>query len=214
MRNLTSIGALAAIGLLGACAESSLTGEAGIGPANASFGLATQNNHLIQSAEYQRGDYIASVRSEFASTVPDTVTFAFDRAGLDREARTALKAQAAWLRANPTVRVRINGHTDLVGGEGYNDRLGLRRARAAARYLTRNGVARSRIDMVETRGEREPLVATEERERRNRRAVTEVAGFTHGFIGDGMDGRRALLMYRRYVSDTVQAPAAANTGGE
>ena len=149
--------------------------------------------------------------AEFANEVPDTVNFAFNQASLNASAREALDAQAAWMKRNPTVRIRITGHTDLVGGEGYNNRLGLRRARAAARYLLRKGVERGRIDMVETRGESEPLVQTEEREVRNRRAVTEVAGFTHGFVGDGMDGRRALLMYRRYVTDTVEAPASAAT---
>jgi hypothetical protein len=52
------------------------------------------------------------------------------------------------------------------------------------------------------------VVQTEGRERQNRRTLTEVAGFTHGFVGEGMDGRRALLMYRRYVSDSVEAPTA------
>ncbi|MEO1614023.1 MAG: OmpA family protein, partial [Pseudomonadota bacterium] len=168
-------------------------------------------DQLIQSAEYQRGAFIGEVSADFAANVDDTINFAFNRSTLDASSRRALDSQAAWLRENPTVRVRITGHTDLVGGEGYNDRLGLRRARAAARYLLRRGVARARIDMVESRGEREPVVATEERERRNRRSVTEVAGFTHGFVGEGMDGRRALLMYRRYVTDTVETPASAAT---
>ncbi|MEL7465880.1 MAG: OmpA family protein [Pseudomonadota bacterium] len=197
---------LAALALLAGCAT-----EAGIGPENATFGIAYGNNTLIQSAEYQRGAFIGEVSADFAGKVDDTINFDFNRAKLDAASRRALDSQAAWLRENPTVRVRITGHTDLVGGEGYNDRLGLRRARATARYLLRRGVARARIDMVESQGEREPVVATEERERRNRRSVTEVAGFTHGFVGEGMDGRRALLMYRRYVTDTVETPASAAT---
>ena len=203
--------AAAAPFVVAACSNSSFTGEAGLGPENASFGLAYGNNELVQSAEYQRGDYIEDVRANFGSRVPDTVNFDFSKSTLDAASRKALDAQAAWLRENPTVRVRVTGHTDLVGGEGFNDRLGLRRARAVARYLLRNGVARGRIDMVESRGETQPIVATEERERRNRRTVTEVAGFVHGFVGEGMDGRRALLMYQRYVTDTVEAPAGAST---
>ena len=191
------------------------TNEVGIGAANNSFGISHGNNALVQSAEYQRGDYLTDVRAEFAAQVPDVVTFAFDSASLDRSAREALNAQANWLRDNPNVRVRVAGHTDLVGGESYNDRLGLLRARAAARYLLRRGVARGRIDTVESLGEREPAVQTESRERQNRRTVTEVAGFTHGFVGEGMDGQRALLMYRRYVSDSVEAPSiqATTVGG-
>ena len=211
MRTLPLVSAGLAFGLLGACANPSIVGEAGVGPGNGSFGLAYANNELVQSAEYQRGDYIEEVRAAFGSTVPDQITFDFNKSSIDGAAKRALDQQAAWLRENPTVRVRVTGHTDLVGGEGYNDRLGLRRARSVARYLLRQGVARGRIDMVESRGESEPIVATEERERRNRRTVTEVAGFVHGFVGEGMDGRRALLMYQRYVTDTVEAPAEVST---
>ncbi len=206
MRNVSLIAALAGVLLISGCAN-----EAGIGVENANFGLASTNNGLVQSAAYQRGDYITDVQAEFAAAVPQMVTFAFDGADLDAAARAVLDQQAGWLRANPNVRIRIGGHTDLVGGEGYNDRLGLRRARAAARYLLRQGVARGRIDAVESLGERQPVVQTDARERQNRRTVTEVAGFTHGFVGEGMDGRRALLMYQRYVSDTVQAPAVSRT---
>ena len=200
----------ASLAFLASCAQSNFRGEAGIGPENASFGMAYASNELVQSVEYQRGDYINDVQAAFSRDVSDTVTFDFDRAALGSAARHALDAQAEWLRANPTVRVRVTGHTDLVGGENYNDRLGLRRARAAARHLLRRGVARGRIDMVDSKGEAEPVVATDGRERQNRRSVTEVAGFIHGFVGEGMDGRRALLMYRRYVTDTVEAPASAN----
>jgi len=187
--------------------------EVGVTHMNSTFGEASQNNLFAQSIEYRRGDYLREVASRFADETNDTVTFAFNKSSLERQTRRALDKQAAWLRANPDVRVRVTGHTDLVGGEAYNDRLGFRRARAVSRYLVQRGVAPNRIDAVESRGEREPVVATEDKERRNRRSLIEVAGFTHGFIGDGMDGRRALLMYRRYVSDTVEAPTSVSTEG-
>lgn len=187
--------------------------EVGVNTGSASFGDATQSNLFAQSIEYRRGDYLMEVAKRFAEETDDTVTFAFNKSVLERRTRRALDKQAAWLRANPDVRVRVTGHTDLVGGEAYNDRLGFRRARAVSRYLVQRGVARSRIDAVESRGEREPIVQTEDKERRNRRSLTEVAGFTHGFIGDGMDGRRALLMYRRYVSDSVEEPVGVATSG-
>lgn len=187
--------------------------ELGVTAGSATFGDATQSNLFAQSIEYRRGDYLMEVAKRFAEETDDVVTFAFNKSNLERRTRKALDKQAAWLRANPDVRVRVTGHTDLVGGEPYNDRLGFRRARAVSRYLVQRGVAPSRIDAVESRGEREPIVQTEEKERRNRRGLTEVAGFTHGFIGDGMDGRRALLMYRRYVSDSVEEPAGVVTAG-
>ncbi len=194
-----------ALALLAGCAT-----EVGYRPEAATFGAADATNLLVQSASFQRGAVLAELQSRFAAETPGPVTFAFDQATLDAGARSALDRQAAWLRANPEARVRITGHADLVGGESYNDRLGLLRARAAARYLVARGVERNRIDAVESRGERDPVVAVEAPERANRRAETMVAGLLHGYVGDGMDGRRAALMYTRYTTDTVEPPASAN----
>lgn len=205
MRALTAI---AAVSLLGACA-----GEVGGDMQMRGFGESVQSNHLAMTASLQVG-LLEGAQAQFAAAAPDTVLFAFNSATLDPAARRALDAQARWLRDNPDIRMSVEGHTDLVGGERYNDRLGLRRAQSVAAYLAARGVDPSRLDAVESKGESEPVVPTDEREQANRRAVTEVAGFTHGFVGDGMDGRRALLMYRRYARDSVEAPeTASSTGG-
>jgi len=87
----------------------------------------------------------------------------------------------------------VVGHADKVGTDAYNNRLGLRRARAVVAYLVSKGISCGRLDAVESRGE------TEERERRNRRAVTSVAGFESHYVGDGMDGRKAAALYRNYI---------------
>lgn len=195
----------AAVALAG-CAK-----EVGVSARNASFGDALQANLFAQAIEFRNGESLMEMQDLFAAENDDTVNFAFNKSELDEQARAALDRQAAWLARYTDVRVRVAGHTDLVGGEEYNDRLGLQRARAVSRYLQEKGVARNRIDAVESRGEREPVVETEEKERRNRRSVTQVAGFTHGFIGDGMDGRRALIMVRRYLSDSVEKPSGIDT---
>ena len=176
---------------------------------SAAFGAATRTNDLAQMASNQRSRYLVDAAVRFSAEAPDTVEFAFGRANLSARARSALDAQAAWLAANPDIRMSVVGHTDLVGGESYNDKLGLRRAQAVARYLLARGVGQGRVEAVETRGEREPLVSEEGPQPRNRRAVTFVAGYTHGFVGDGDDGRRARLIYRRYATDSVEAPESA-----
>jgi peptidoglycan-associated lipoprotein len=50
-------------------------------------------------------------------------------------------------------------------------------------------------------GETKPLVQTPDRERLNRRTVTEIVGFARGYIGEDMDGKRALIVYNEYVQD-------------
>lgn len=192
---------LAAAGLLAGCG----TGPTGVPPST--FGAANTNNLIAHATNSFADQRMISMSSKFRAAAPDTVTFAFDSAALDEEARRALDIQAAWLKANPTVRMRVTGHTDKVGSAGYNSRLGLHRARASVRYLVGKGVARTRLDAVESRGETAPAVDTEDRERRNRRTVTDVAGFERGFGGPGMDGKRAALAYRAYTADTTEKAA-------
>ena len=73
------------------------------------------------------------------------IFFDFDRSDLSSDARSILKANADWLRANPGVTVEIEGHCDERGTTDYNLALGAKRARAAMDYLVSLGVAATRI---------------------------------------------------------------------
>jgi peptidoglycan-associated lipoprotein len=147
----------------------------------------------------------------FAASAEPTVTFAFDAASLDAQAREVLDGQARWLREHPGVRMTITGHADLVGPERYNYGLGLRRAESARDYLVVRGVSPDRLAAIESLGERDPVVLTAGRERRNRRAVTQVAAADHATAGrgTGLDGTYAARLY-----DGYQAGRAAVTEAE
>jgi len=109
---------------------------------NGTFGGATMNNHLVQTGA--SGTTI-NLQRRFAGEVDTTVNFAFNSAVLDADARATLTQQASWIRQFPEVRFKVFGHTDLVGSNGYNRRLGLRRAQAAVRFLSTQGIDRSRF---------------------------------------------------------------------
>jgi peptidoglycan-associated lipoprotein len=185
--------------------------EPGLTPGSASFGDAVQANEMAQLASLRRGQYLADAGVRFSAETRDTVHFAFNCVNLTAATRKLLDTQARWLSANPDIRMLVTGQTDLVGGETYNQKLGLRRAEAVTRDLLARGVERGRVEAVVSRGERDPVVVAAGREVENRRAVTSVAGFTHGFVGDPSDGRRARLMFQRYTTDPVEEPAAANS---
>jgi len=189
----TSLLVVAAFGVAG-CANQ-IVGDS---PNQGVYGLAAAHNERIQIAYGDPVERLRALNAAFKAAATDTVTFEFDQSNLDETARSALDQQVAWLMANKTVRVAVIGHTDLVGGEGYNYSLGMRRARAAASYLVAKGVSRKRIDVVESRGKREPVIQTQERERRNRRTVTEVVGFDFSVVGTGLDGEYAQRVYDRY----------------
>ncbi len=169
--------------------------EAGSRIDEGGFGAPTMNNILYQTGQL---DYTVVLAERFAREVPTTITFAFNSATLDADARAVLGLQAAFIRHFPEVRFSVYGHTDLVGSRAYNHRLGLRRARAAVDYLVSLGIDRSRLDALVSFGETQPLVATDAQDRRNRRTVTEVSGF----VQDNplvVDGRFAQIIYRNYA---------------
>lgn len=69
-------------------------------------------------------------------------------------------------------RVVVVGHTDSVGHDPYNCRLGLKRAQAVATLLVEHGIARERI-AIGSRGKREPVAdnKSEAGRAQNRRAA-------------------------------------------
>ena len=137
--------------------------------------------------------------------MPDTVTFAFNSAALDENAMAILRRQAHFIRQFPEVRWKVFGHTDLVGSNYYNQRLGLRRAQAVVAYLASQGVSRKRLEAVVSYGETRPIIATQDRERRNRRTVTEVSGF----VADApliLDGKYAQVIRREYIQSATEIP--------
>ncbi|WP_291727779.1 OmpA family protein [Leisingera sp. F5] len=165
------------------------------------FGESTLNNAAVMSGERS---FAIQLASRFAKEVPTTINFDFDSARLDQTARSVLDRQAVWIKQFPEVRFRVFGHTDAVGSNAYNKSLGLRRARAAVNYLVSRGISRSRLEAVVSHGETQPLIPTPERERRNRRTVTEVSGFLkrHPTV---LDGKYAQIIYREYLESAVPA---------
>lgn len=79
------------------------------------------------------------------------------------------------IRARPAAEVTVIGHTDTVGDPGFNERLGMQRARSVVVALVREGVEPVEL-VVESRGERELAIPTpdETHEPRNRRVEVSV----------------------------------------
>ncbi len=79
------------------------------------------------------------------------------------------------LTQHPDYRVRVEGHTDYVGSDGYNDKLALARAETVKSFLVKNGV---KPDQVTTsgQGKRDPEVDNKTSEGRfiNRRVTLTV----------------------------------------
>ncbi|WP_018623120.1 OmpA family protein [Spirosoma luteum] len=86
------------------------------------------------------------------------------------KSRTELDRLAAFMQANPTVKIDISGHTDDTGEAAANLVLSQKRAQSVVTYLTKAGVATDRIRAIGY-GKTRPLVpnTTEENRQLNRR---------------------------------------------
>jgi peptidoglycan-associated lipoprotein len=97
--------------------------------------------------------------------------FDYNKSDLRDDARTALSANADWLKAHTNWQFLIEGHCDDRGTTEYNLALGDRRANAARDYLVSLGIDAARIRTV-SYGKERPF-CTEETEdcwQQNRRA--------------------------------------------
>lgn len=80
------------------------------------------------------------------------------------------------LNRYPEIKVELDGHTDSIGTDQYNQGLSERRAQIVADYLTSHGIDSSRITAVKGFGESQPIDtnATKEGRARNRRTEIKV----------------------------------------
>lgn len=88
----------------------------------------------------------------------DGVMFGFDKAALSDDAKASLDAFAAVVKAvEGHAYIEIQGHTDNIGSEGYNLKLGYKRAEHAMRYLNmEQGIPLFRMNVI-SYGEYKPV---------------------------------------------------------
>jgi outer membrane protein OmpA-like peptidoglycan-associated protein len=107
----------------------------------------------------------------------DKVKFGFDTSDLSPEGQAAIDEFAAKIKQeNKNVYVEIQGHTDNIGSEKYNEELGLLRAESVRRYLNqKQGFPLHRINVI-SYGESSPIADNKTREGRsqNRRVALVV----------------------------------------
>ncbi|HEJ0340269.1 TPA: peptidoglycan-associated lipoprotein Pal [Proteus mirabilis] len=100
------------------------------------------------------------------------VYFGFDKYDVTSEYAQLLDAHAAFLRANPSVRITIEGHADERGTPEYNIALGERRANAVKMYLQGKGVSADQLSIVSYGKEKPAVLGHDEAAyAKNRRAV-------------------------------------------
>jgi len=96
--------------------------------------------------------------------------FSPNSAWLSPQSNQSLAKLAVLLKKEPTLRVRLDGHTDDFGPERFNQVLSLKRAQQAREHLLGQGIVQARID-VKGYGSQQPADSerTAKARARNRR---------------------------------------------
>jgi len=84
------------------------------------------------------------------------VTFGFDSDEITGASMATLDFAAETLQECPNVRTVVEGHTDSVGNDTYNQGLSQRRAESVTNYLTNRGVSPGRLQ-AKGYGESQPV---------------------------------------------------------
>lgn len=120
-----------------------------------------------------------AVKAPTRVTFQAETLFDFDKSVIKPEGRRVLDGFITSLNGSQARydTVIVIGHTDSIGSDEYNLRLGQRRAESVKAYLISKGID-SRLIKTSSRGEREPIAdnRTAEGRAKNRRVVIEVVG--------------------------------------
>ena len=170
---------IAAIGLLAACETAPKDGGASSSDgAESSTAASTSSSTSSSSSDATSGSSSASAAmspSEELTKIGDRVFFNYDSSALSDDAKATLSAQAAFLSANPAVKITVEGHCDERGTREYNLALGDRRATAARDYLVAQGVDAARIRTISYGKERPSFIGSNPYAySKNRRAVSVI----------------------------------------
>lgn len=119
-----------------------------------SYGECWKNTYFDKATQgrVECGDAVAKVEEpEYADetvSLSAKALFGFDKDILRSEAQENLNALAQRLSNTNVQTVRVEGHTDFMGSEQYNQALSERRANVVANYLVNRGVASNKISAV------------------------------------------------------------------
>lgn len=142
-------------------------------------GLCIQPQTTLVEAVNPNGTLETNSKVEEKIPIPKdlVIYFAFDKSDFisDEETRKYFDKSNAYLLKYAEAELNITGHTDAVGTIEYNQKLGIRRAKALKIYFEKLGMSSSKIK-IESKGEKEPVADnnSDQGRAKNRRAVITI----------------------------------------
>jgi outer membrane protein OmpA-like peptidoglycan-associated protein/Tol biopolymer transport system component len=141
-------------------------------PEGENFGLIVEaEGYLFYSTNFDtdklkgKSEINRSIRLDKAEvgsvTILKNIFFDTGKASIKQESISELDRIHELLKANPNLKIQINGHTDNVGEADYNQKLSEQRAKAVAKYLLQYGTSEAQV-VSKGFGETRPLVSNDD----------------------------------------------------
>src|SRR5205807_3097664 len=129
--------------------------------------LLLQFNAILQTRDTARGLIV-----NMSDVLFDTAKFS-----LRPEAREKLARVAGIVSGHPGLKLEVEGHTDNVGGDDYNQKLSEQRGMSVRDYLTQQGISSNSVT-TEGFGKTKPVASndTSAGRQQNRRVELVVSG--------------------------------------
>lgn len=152
-------------------------------------GVGNPDFHILGGINYRQPRVVdleepapgkADLKLKEKIVITQKIHFEFDKAIIRPISYPILDDVIALLNANPHITlVRVEGHTDWIGSDAYNQRLSERRAQAVVDYLVTHGISRDRLTSAGY-GESQPIADnhTEEGRAKNRRTEFTILNST------------------------------------
>jgi outer membrane protein OmpA-like peptidoglycan-associated protein len=156
-------GAGAAIGAgIGALIGHGTGAAVGAGIGAVAGGLVGYNWKVVKDDVQRSGasslgiDVVEMPDGSLKVNIPSNVSFDTDKTDLKPALLPVLDSVARSLNQHPELRAKVVGHTDSTGALAHNQTLSVNRARSVTDYLSRQGVAATRLS-IEGRGPNDPI---------------------------------------------------------
>ena len=132
-----------------------------------------QAEQRVQELEQELANLRTKRTSRGIVVTLDSVLFDFDKATLKSGAQQEISRLASVLREHPNRNLIVEGHTDNVGSDGYNQSLSQQRAQSVKDALIRQGIDPNRI-VAKGYGEAYPVVSNDSEAGRQQNRRVEV----------------------------------------
>jgi outer membrane protein OmpA-like peptidoglycan-associated protein len=102
------------------------------------------------------------------------VLFDFNKATLKPESDGVLQRVLAFVKKDPALKLEVQGHTDNVGSDDYNQKLSEARAQSVLTWLTQHGIAADRLSF-KGYGKTQPVTTNDTDDGRAKNRRVEIA---------------------------------------